>query len=83
MLRLKALGWGVRRIEEWVAERFRRHAGNADVVRNGFGRREHRRLACDVFRDRSRGHSNCNKPIGLDECSFARGDADQTRSFPL
>src|ERR1700746_3205915 len=68
MLRLKALGWGVRRIagerggshmtvrrylaeggwvayrggggprklsglEEWVAERFRRHAGNADVVR--------------------------------------------------
>jgi len=68
MLRLKALGWGVRRIagelgcshmtvrrylaeggwvayrgggrrrklaglEEWVADRFRRHAGNADVVR--------------------------------------------------
>jgi transposase len=68
MLRLKALGWGVRRIagelgcshmtvrrylaeggwvayrgrgrprtlsglEEWVAERFRRHAGHADVVR--------------------------------------------------
>ena len=68
MLRLKALGWGVRRIagelgcshmtvrrylaeggwvayrgrgrprrlaglEEWVAERFRQHAGNADVVR--------------------------------------------------
>src|SRR5256714_7834954 len=68
LLRLKALGWGVRRIagelgcshmtvrrylaqggwvayrgrgrprrltglEEWVAERFRRHAGNADVVR--------------------------------------------------
>ena len=68
MLRLKALGWGVRRIagelgcshmtvrrylaeggwvayrgrgrrrtlsglEDWVAERFRRHAGNADVVR--------------------------------------------------
>ena len=68
MLRLKALGWGVRRIagelgcshmtirryvaaggwvayrgrgrprtlaghEAWVAERFRRHAGNADVVR--------------------------------------------------
>jgi hypothetical protein len=68
MLRLKALGWGVRRIagelgcshmtvrwylaaggwvayrgrgrrrtlsgiEEWVAERFRRHAGNADLVR--------------------------------------------------
>jgi transposase len=68
MLRLKALGWGIRRIarelgcshmtvrrylaeggylayrrparrrtltglEEWLAERFRRHAGNADVVR--------------------------------------------------
>jgi transposase len=68
MLRLKALGWGVRRIakelgcshmtvrrylsagswvsyrgrgrpsrlaglEDWVAERFRRHGGNADVVR--------------------------------------------------
>jgi transposase len=68
MLRLKALGWGVKRIarelgcshmtvrryvaqggwapyrgrsrpcklaglEDWVAERFRRHAGNADVVR--------------------------------------------------
>jgi len=68
MLRLKALGWGVRRIagelgcshmtvrrylaaggwvayrgrgrprtlaglEDWMAERFRRHAGNADVVR--------------------------------------------------
>ncbi|HEX6784701.1 MAG TPA: IS21 family transposase [Sphingomicrobium sp.] len=68
MLRLKALGWGIKRIarelgcshmtvrhyvtqggwlpyrgggrpralaglEEWVAERFRRHAGNADVVR--------------------------------------------------
>ena len=68
MLRLKALGWGIRRIarelgcshmtvrhyvaqggwvgyrgggrprklaglEDWVAERFRRHAGNADVVR--------------------------------------------------
>jgi transposase len=68
MLRLKSLGWGVRRIakelgcshmtvrryvsqggwlgcrskgrprtlaglEEWLAERFRRHAGNADVVR--------------------------------------------------
>src|SRR5712672_873034 len=73
MLRLKALGWGVRRIagelgcshmtvrrylaeggwvayrgrgrprtlaghEEWVAERFRRHAGNADVVRQAGGR---------------------------------------------
>src|SRR5262249_26087889 len=70
MLRLKALGWGVRRIagelgcshmtvrrylakggwvayrgrgrrrtlsglEDWVAERFRRHAGHADVVRQG------------------------------------------------
>ena len=68
MLRLKALGWGIRRIsralgcshmtvrryvsrggwmpyrgvgrpralgglDDWVAERFRRHAGNADVVR--------------------------------------------------
>ena len=68
MLRLKALGWGIKRIarelgcshmtvrhyvaqggwvgyrgggrprkltglEDWVAERFRRHAGNADVVR--------------------------------------------------
>jgi transposase len=68
MLRLKALGWGIRRIarelgcshmtvrryvseggwlpyrgsgrpralaglEDWVAERFRRHVGNADVVR--------------------------------------------------
>jgi len=68
MLRLKALGWGIRRIarelgcspmtvrryvsaggwvphrgrgrprtlaglEEWLAERFRRHGGNADVVR--------------------------------------------------
>ena len=68
MLRLKSLGWGVRRIakelgcshmtvrrylaeggwvpyhgggrrrvlaglEEWVADRFRRHAGNTDVVR--------------------------------------------------
>ena len=68
MLRLKALGWGIRRIakelgcshmtvrryvseggwvpyrgagrprelagvEDWLAERFRRHAGNADVVR--------------------------------------------------
>src|SRR5262245_33379425 len=68
MLRLRALGWGIRRIakelgcshmtvrryvskggwvpyrgagrpralaglEDWMAERFRRHAGNADVVR--------------------------------------------------
>ena len=68
MLRLKGLGWGIKRIarelgcshttvrhyvaqggwlpyrgggrpralaglEDWVAERFRRHAGNADVVR--------------------------------------------------
>ncbi|MBV8892190.1 MAG: hypothetical protein JO266_09530 [Acidobacteria bacterium] len=68
MLRLKALGWGIKRIarelgcshmpvrhyvaqggwvghrgggrprklaglEDWVAERFRRHAGNADIVR--------------------------------------------------
>jgi len=32
MLRLKALGWGVRRLEEWVAERFRRHAGDAVVA---------------------------------------------------
>jgi hypothetical protein len=76
MLRLKALGWGVRRIagelgcshmtvrrylaeggwvvyrgrgrprtlsglEEWVAERFRRHAGNADVaVRATRGRQD-------------------------------------------
>src|ERR1700741_1135169 len=72
MLRLKALGWGVRRIakelgcshmtvrrylseggwvpyrgrgrpsrlaglEDWVAERFRRHGGNADVVRQELG----------------------------------------------
>src|SRR6202158_2453402 len=75
MLRLKALGWGVRRIagelgcshmtvrrylaaggwvayrgrgrprtltglEEWVAERFRRHRGNAVVVRSDRGREE-------------------------------------------
>jgi transposase len=73
MLRLKALGWGVRRIarelgcshmtvrrylseggwvpyrgrgrpsrlagvEDWVAERFRRHGGNADVVRQELDR---------------------------------------------
>jgi transposase len=80
MLRLKALGWGVRRIagelgcshmtvrrylaaggwvayrgrgrpraltglEEWVAERFRRHAGNADVVRQELEREKGIRLA--------------------------------------
>src|SRR5438309_3388499 len=79
MLRLKALGWGVRRIagelgcshmtvrrylvaggwvayrgrgrprtlsglEEWVAERFRRHAGNADVVRQELEREQGIRL---------------------------------------
>jgi transposase len=79
MLRLKALGWGVRRIagelgcshmtvrrylaaggwvayrgrgrprtlsglEEWVAERFRRHAGNADVVRQELEREKGIRL---------------------------------------
>ncbi len=79
MLRLKALGWGVRRIagelgcshmtvrrylaagswvayrgrgrprtltglEEWVAERFRRHAGNADVVRQELAREKGIRL---------------------------------------
>ncbi|MBV8918883.1 IS21 family transposase [Bradyrhizobium sp.] len=79
MLRLKALGWGVRRIagelgcshmtvrrylaeggwvayrgrgrprtlsglEEWVAERFRRHAGNADVVRQEIEREKGIRL---------------------------------------
>lgn len=78
-LRLKALGWGVRRIagelgcshmtvrrylaeggwvayrgrgrprtlaghEEWVAERFRRHAGNADVVRQELEREKGIRL---------------------------------------
>ena len=78
MLRLKALGWGTRRIaaelgcsrttvrrwlkegawrrppspsrskgldglEAWVEERFRRHAGNADVVRQELARREGRR----------------------------------------
>jgi len=95
MLRLKALGWGVRRIarelrcshmtvrrylaeggwvayrgggrprklaglEEWVAERFRRHAGNADVVRQELERekgiqlslrtieREVRHLRCEL-----------------------------------
>jgi transposase len=80
MLRLKALGWGVRRIagelgcshmtvrrylaeggwvayrgggrprklaglEEWVAERFRRHAGNADVVRQELEREKGIRLS--------------------------------------
>ena len=75
MLRLKALGWGVRRIarelgcshmtvrrylseggwvryrgrgrpsrlaglEDWVAERFRRHGGNADVVRQELEREQ-------------------------------------------
>src|SRR5213082_296232 len=81
MLRLKALGWGVRRIagelgcshmtvrrylapggwvayrgrgrgrprtltglDEWVAERFRRHAGNADVVRQELEREKGIRL---------------------------------------
>jgi transposase len=79
MLRLKALGWGVRRIagelgcshmtvrrylaeggwvayrgrgrsrtlsglEEWVGERFRRHAGNADVVRQELEREKGIRL---------------------------------------
>jgi transposase len=79
MLRLKALGWGVRRIagelgcshmtvrrylaaggwvayrgrgrprtlsglEEWVAKRFRRHAGNADVVRQELEREKGIRL---------------------------------------
>jgi transposase len=79
MLRLKALGWGVRRIagelgcshmtvrryvaeggwvayrgrgrprtlaghEAWVAERFRRHAGNADVVRQELEREKGIRL---------------------------------------
>lgn len=79
MLRLEALGWGVRRIarelgcshmtvrrylaaggwvphrgrgrprrlvglEEWVAERFRRHAGNADVVRQELEREKGLRL---------------------------------------
>ena len=79
MLRLKALGWGVRRIagelgcshmtvrrylsaggwiayrgrgrprtlsglEEWVAERFHRHAGNADVVRQELEREKGIRL---------------------------------------
>src|SRR3981081_3370620 len=79
MLRLKALGWGVRRIagelgcshmtvrrylaeggwvayrgrgrprtlaghEEWVAERFRRHAGNADVVRQELEREKGSRV---------------------------------------
>jgi transposase len=79
MLRLKAVGWGVRRIagelgcshmtvrrylsaggwvayrvrgrprtlsglEEWVAERFRRHAGNADVVRQELEREKGIRL---------------------------------------
>lgn len=79
MLRLKALGWGVRRIaselgcshmtvrrylaagcwlahrgrgrprtlaglEDWVAERFRRHAGNADVVRQELEREKGIRL---------------------------------------
>src|ERR1700741_236232 len=79
MLRLKALGWGVRRIagelgcshmtvrrylteggwvacrgrgrprtvsglEEWIAERFRRHAGNADVVRQELEREKGIRL---------------------------------------
>ena len=80
MLRLKALGWGVRRIagelgcshmtvrrylaqggwvayrgrgrprtltglDEWVAERFRRHAGNADVVRQELEREKGIRLS--------------------------------------
>jgi transposase len=80
MLRLKTLGWGVRRIagelgcshmtvrrylaeggwvayrgqarprtlsglEEWVAERFRRHAGNADVVRQELEREKGIRLS--------------------------------------
>src|SRR5262249_10795042 len=80
MLRLKALGWGVRRIagelgcshmtvrrylsaggwiayrgrgrprtlsglEEWMAERFRRHAGNADVVRQELEREKGIRLS--------------------------------------
>src|SRR5246127_1535021 len=80
MLRLKALGWGVRRIagklgcshmtvrrylaqggwvayrgrgrprtltglEEWVAERFRQHAGNADVVRQELEREKSIRLS--------------------------------------
>lgn len=79
MLRLKALGWGVKRIarelgcshmtvrrylaaggwvayrgrgrprtlaglEDWVAERFRRHAGNADVVRQELEREKGIRL---------------------------------------
>src|SRR6201998_4761978 len=79
MLRMKALGWGVRRIagelgcshmtvrrylaqggwveyrgrgrprtltglEEWVAERFRQHAGNADVVRQELEREKSIRL---------------------------------------
>src|SRR5499427_2290853 len=79
MLRLKALGWGVRRIaselgcshmtvrrylsaggwiayrgrgrprtlsglEEWVTERFRRHAGNAEVVRQELEREKGIRL---------------------------------------
>src|ERR1700746_3506960 len=80
MLRLKALGWGVRRIagelgcshmpvrrylaaggwvayrgrgrprtlaglEDWMAERFRRHAGNADVVRQELEREKGIRLS--------------------------------------
>jgi transposase len=80
MLRLKALGWGIRRIarelgcshmtgrrylaeggwvpyrgrgrpralaglEEWVAERFRRHSGNADVVRQELEREKGIKLA--------------------------------------
>ena len=79
MLRLKALGWGIRRIakelgcshmtvrrylseggwvpyhgrgrprtlagfEDWVAERFRRHGGNADVVRQELEREKGIRL---------------------------------------
>ena len=80
MLRLKALGWGIRRIarelgcshmtvrrylseggwipyrgrgrpcrlaglEDWVAERFRRHGGNADVVRQELEREKGIKLA--------------------------------------
>src|SRR5437763_9625033 len=80
MVRLRVLGWGVRRIaselgcshmtvrrylaaggwiayrgrgrprtlaglEEWVAERFRRHAGNADVVRQELEREKGVRLS--------------------------------------
>ena len=89
MVRLKALGWGSKRIaaelgcsrntvrrwlaegtwrpcaspsrskkldglSDWLAERFRRHAGNADVVRQELARRRGSLPVCARWNGRSR-----------------------------